>query len=162
MTSCSSSQSVLIPLVRSEFALHIEAVLEYQRRLRKSPMNPFRGGSKLHLDDVSLGRRPPPPPRAMSRGATRTLPAVAAVAVPAGSSRRDTKQQQQLTPVATPPQTLQGAAAQVGKCGAAGTPAAAQVGSAAMSGGSGPEVPATPHFRHCERPRYQQRTSGSG
>ena len=29
--------------------------------------------------------------------------------------------------------------------------------------GSGPEVPATPHFRHRDRPRYQQgRTSGSG
>ena len=28
--------------------------------------------------------------------------------------------------------------------------------------GSGPEVPATPHFRHRDRPRYQQgRTSGS-
>ena len=72
------------------------------------------------------------------------LPAVAAVAVPAGSSRRDTKQQQQMTPVATPPQTLQGAAAQVGKCGAAGTPAAAQVGSAAMTGAEA-------------APRYQQR-----
>ena len=37
-------------------------------------------------------------------------------------------------------------------------------GRGATSGSeSGPEVPATPHFRHRERPRYKQgRTSGSG
>ena len=52
MTSCSSSQSVLSPLARSEFALHMETVLEYQWWLRTSPMNPFRGGSKLRFDDV--------------------------------------------------------------------------------------------------------------
>jgi len=69
------------------------------------------------------------------------LPAVAAVAVPAGSSRRDTKQQQQMTPVATPPQTLQGAAAQVGKCGAAGT-----ASNAALPTLRAAKVPAT-HFR---------------
>ena len=70
-----------------------------------------------------------------------------------------------MTPVATPPQTLQGAAAQVGKCGAAGTASnaalptlrAAKVPAthfrirmrhgAAFAPGSGPEVPAPRHFR---------------
>ena len=59
-----------------------------------------------------------------------------------------------MTPVATPPQTLQGAAAQVGKCGAAGTPAAAQVGSAAMSGAE-----AAPR---CQQRRTSDIASGQG
>ena len=46
-----------------------------------------------------------------------------------------------MTPVATPPQTLQGAAAQVGKCGAAGT-----ASNAALPTLRAAKVPAT-HFR---------------
>ena len=38
-----------------------------------------------------------------------------------------------------------------------------EVGPFKVWSGTRPEVPATPHFRHRERPRYQQgRTSGSG